>query len=75
MASDWPVQQVGSSGEDVRTVQYLLSHHGHAVTVDAIFGPMTEGALQAFQAAHGLVADGIVGVQNLAGPARPGLLG
>ncbi len=64
MASDWPVQQVGSSGEDVRTVQYLLSHHGHAVTVDAIFGPMTEGALQAFQAAHGLVADGIVGVQT-----------
>lgn len=64
MASDWPVQQVGGSGEDVRTVQYLLSHHGHAVTVDAIFGPTTEGALQAFQAAHGLVADGIAGVQT-----------
>ena len=64
MASDWPVQQVGSSGEDVRTVQYLLTHHGHPVTVDAIFGPMTEGALQSFQAAHGLVADGIVGVQT-----------
>jgi len=64
MASNWPVQQVGSKGEDVRTAQHLLTQHGHPVTIDGIFGPMTEGAVQAFQSAHGLASDGIVGVQT-----------
>jgi peptidoglycan hydrolase-like protein with peptidoglycan-binding domain len=64
MASNWPVQQVGSKGEDVRTVQHLLTQHGHPVTVDGIFGPVTESAVEAFQSAHGLGSDGIVGVQT-----------
>jgi murein L,D-transpeptidase YcbB/YkuD len=57
----WPVQQVGSTGEDVRTVQYLLAVHAHPVTVDGQFGPVTKAAVRAFQSARGLTADGIVG--------------
>src|SRR5947199_811955 len=64
MALTWPLVQEGSSGEDVRSVQYLVTAQGHAVTVDGIFGPQTKGAVQAFQAAHGLATDGIVGNQT-----------
>lgn len=53
MASNWPVQRVGSKGEDVRIVQHLLNHHGHPLTADAIFGPLTEGAVQAFHGRWG----------------------
>lgn len=61
MAGPWPTQQVGSKGEDVRTVQYLLDVHGPAVGVDGIFGPGTRTAVQSFQSGRGLTADGIVG--------------
>ena len=61
MAATWPIQQVGSTGEDVRTVQYLLAVHGHPVTVDGQFGPVTKAAVQAFQSSRGLAADGVVG--------------
>jgi murein L,D-transpeptidase YcbB/YkuD len=65
MAS-WPLQQTGSTGEDVKTVQYLLDAHGASLTVDGGFGPLTDAAVQAFQTSHGLTADGIVG--NLTWP-------
>jgi peptidoglycan hydrolase-like protein with peptidoglycan-binding domain len=57
----WPTEQIGSSGEDVRTVQYLLAVHGHPVLVDGSFGPTTRSAVQAFQSAARLVSDGVVG--------------
>lgn len=57
----WPTQQVGRTGEDVRTVQHLLRVHGHTVTVDGQFGPATRTAVKAFQSAEGLTDDGIVG--------------
>lgn len=57
----WPVRQQGSSGEDVRTVQYLLGVHGHAIPVDGQFGPATKAAVHAFQSGAGLPADGVVG--------------
>lgn len=60
----WPLTQDGSKGEDVKSVQYLLSQQGHPLTVDGIFGPLTKAAVEAFQAAHGLAADGIVGNQT-----------
>jgi peptidoglycan hydrolase-like protein with peptidoglycan-binding domain len=61
MAGPWPTQQVGNTGEDVRTVQYLLDVHGPAIPVDGTFGPGTRSAVQAFQTGRGLAADGIVG--------------
>ncbi len=67
MALTWPVQKNGSSGEPVRSVQYLLRAHGHTVTADGIFGPATEATVRAFQSAAGLAADGVV--SNLTWPA------
>jgi peptidoglycan hydrolase-like protein with peptidoglycan-binding domain len=57
----WPLQQQGSSGENVRTVQYLLNAQGSALTVDGVYGPLTAAAVSAFQGSHSLVTDGIVG--------------
>jgi peptidoglycan hydrolase-like protein with peptidoglycan-binding domain len=61
MARQWPIEKEGSTGEAVRTVQYLLRAHGQSLSVDGIFGPRTEAAVRAFQQAHGLVVDGVVG--------------
>jgi peptidoglycan hydrolase-like protein with peptidoglycan-binding domain len=61
MAKRWPIQKDGSAGEAVRTVQYLLRAHGQSVSVDGIFGPRTEATVRAFQQAHNLVVDGVVG--------------
>jgi putative chitinase len=46
----------GSEGEDVKKLQALLG-----VDVIGKFGPKTEEAVKAWQSAHGLTADGIVG--------------
>jgi murein L,D-transpeptidase YcbB/YkuD len=56
--------QEGSKGEDVKSVQYLLTEQGHPLVVDGLFGQLTKAAVQAFQSAHGLPADGIVGNQT-----------
>jgi murein L,D-transpeptidase YcbB/YkuD len=68
MALTWPVEQQGSTGENVRSIQYLLNAHmaaGAAATeplvADGIFGPQTDAAVRAFQAGHHLMADGKVG--------------
>lgn len=49
-------------GEDVRALQQGLTAAGHRLQDDGIFGSGTETALRAFQAAHGLVVDGIAGM-------------
>jgi peptidoglycan hydrolase-like protein with peptidoglycan-binding domain len=64
MALTWPLVQQGSTGEDVRTVQYLLTAQGHPTGVDGDFGPLTKTAVEAFQSSRGLGADGIVGPQT-----------
>jgi peptidoglycan hydrolase-like protein with peptidoglycan-binding domain len=61
MPLSWPSVQTGSNGEDVRTVQYLLTAQGHPLTVDGIFGSLTTSAVEAFQSTRGLAADGVVG--------------
>lgn len=61
MALTWPLEKEGSTGEDVRSVQYEVTAQGHPTRVDGIFGPQTKAAVQAFQAAHGLAPDGEVG--------------
>jgi Putative peptidoglycan binding domain len=57
----WPNAQSGNTGENVRTVQYLLNAKGSSLSVDGDFGPATQAAVDAFQDAHGLTADGVVG--------------
>jgi peptidoglycan hydrolase-like protein with peptidoglycan-binding domain len=64
MALMWPLEQEGSTGEDVRTVQYLVTEQGHSTGVDGIFGPLTKAAVEAFQSSRGLGVDGIVGPQT-----------
>ena len=64
MALTWPLEQEASAGEDVRTVQYLVTAQGHPTGVDGVFGPLTKLAVQAFQSSRGLGADGIVGAQT-----------
>jgi peptidoglycan L-alanyl-D-glutamate endopeptidase CwlK len=52
--------RVGSKGEDVQRVQKALG-----IAADGDFGPGTERAVKAWQAANGLTADGIVGPKTL----------
>ncbi len=51
----------GSQGEAVSFLQEVLNVVGYDLAVDGIFGRDTEAAVRAFQAEHGLTADGIVG--------------
>lgn len=59
-----PILGFGSSGLSVRILQRLLLSNGYGVSVDGIFGPVTEVAVKAFQNRHSLSADGIVGDQT-----------
>ena len=60
----WPLVKRGSQGHPVPALQYLLRDRGHHVTVDGIFGPKTEAAVEQFQIADQLRVDGIVGPQT-----------
>ena len=60
----WPVLKRGSQGHPVPALQYLLRDRGHHVTVDGIFGPKTEAAVEGFQSADQIRVDGIVGPQT-----------
>ena len=42
-------------------VQWQLNRHGANLDVDGVFGKLSDAALRAFQASHGLTADGICG--------------
>jgi Putative peptidoglycan binding domain/D-alanyl-D-alanine carboxypeptidase len=55
--------QRGSTGPSVSALQQRLNELGAnpPLEVVGIFGPKTEAAVKAFQAAHGLEADGVVG--------------
>ncbi|GGY98106.1 peptidoglycan-binding protein [Streptomyces nitrosporeus] len=58
----YAVQQSGSTGAQVQAVQRLLTDQGYEPgAVDGEFGPGTEAAVQRFQTARGLTADGKVG--------------
>jgi peptidoglycan hydrolase-like protein with peptidoglycan-binding domain len=57
----FPLVKRGDSVFPVRPLQQLLRARGQQIAVDGIFGPLTEGAVKAFQQSKGLTADGIVG--------------
>jgi peptidoglycan hydrolase-like protein with peptidoglycan-binding domain len=56
----------GSTGEAVRELQRALNSKGAnpQLAVDGDFGPKTLAAVLAFQKAHSLIVDGIVGVKT-----------
>ena len=56
----------GSTGEGARWVQWQLNRNGAKLIVDGVFGALSEAALMAFQAAHGLTADGVCGASTRA---------
>lgn len=57
----WPTEQYGNTGRDVESIQLLLQAHGYSLTADGDFGPITRTDVEAFQRAHGLSVDGVVG--------------
>jgi len=58
------VLRLGASGAEVRYLQRLLMNAGYSVVTDGVFGPATEAAVTAFQAANGLDPDGIAGAKT-----------
>jgi len=60
----WPTLRSGSQGEDVYTLQYLLTARGYSLAIDGSFGPETYSNVIAFQTARGLSIDGVVGPQT-----------
>lgn len=56
---------LGASGGQVRVVQAALAAAGENVTVDGSFGARTQSALEDFQRAHGLSADGEIGSRTV----------
>lgn len=58
--------RMGSSGEQVRTIQTKLKNWGYySGAVDGIYGAQTAKAVEYFQRKNGLTADGIVGPATL----------
>jgi peptidoglycan hydrolase-like protein with peptidoglycan-binding domain len=60
----WRTAGPGTGSSAVSGIQYLLRAHGHPVTPDGSYGPLTEAAVTAFQSAAGVAADGVVGPQT-----------
>jgi hypothetical protein len=57
----------GDTGEQVKTLQKALASLGYSAgKADGNYGPSTQSAVEQFQAANGLAADGVVGQQTLA---------
>lgn len=60
------------SGDDVILLQKLLTSEGYAPgPIDGFYGTSTFGAVRAFQAAHGLEDDGVVGEKTWAALTSP----
>ena len=55
----------GSVGDSVGWLQFELNRHGANLTVDKQFGKKTKLAVLLYQKEHGLVQDGIAGVNTL----------
>jgi peptidoglycan hydrolase-like protein with peptidoglycan-binding domain len=56
----------GRRGWDVAELQFLLRRSGVFVSIDGIFGPVTQAAVLGTQKGSGLRADGVVGPQTIA---------
>ncbi len=57
----------GARGTQVRVLQRALVKLGYSPgTIDGAYGPATQRALETFQSASGLTADGVLGAKTLA---------
>lgn len=56
--------KLNSKGNDVRWVQFSLNRLGYKLVVDGKCGAITVGAIMDFQKKHGLVPDGICGIDT-----------
>lgn len=63
-AFSWPDVGQGASGENVFSIQLMLQARGYTLTVDGSYGSQTLATVKAFQSAHGLSIDGVVGPQT-----------
>ncbi|ARD47554.1 M15 family metallopeptidase [Sporosarcina sp. P33] len=54
----------GDTGAEVKSMQSALVKAGYTTDVDGIFGQGTEDALRTFQAANGLMVDGLYGASS-----------
>lgn len=59
-----PALRYGSRGDSVKTLQAVLNSQGHSLTIDGIFGSMTQAAVISFQRSAGIGVDGVVGPQT-----------
>lgn len=55
------VLRLGAQGGSVKIAQVGLNIKGAAIIVDGIFGPATDAATRAVQAAAGIAVDGVIG--------------
>jgi rare lipoprotein A (peptidoglycan hydrolase) len=53
--------QKGTAGNDVKTLQILLTRRGFEVPATGYFGTITKRKVRSFQRSRGLTADGLVG--------------
>lgn len=64
--SSYAVSKLGSSGDEVKSIQRKLSSLGYYNgSVDGIYGQATKTAVTSFQRNCGITADGICGSQTL----------
>ncbi len=60
-AAEQRILKRGDRGDDVKDLQHQLNENGAHIEEDGKFGPLTLGALSAYQRAHGMRPDGSVG--------------
>lgn len=66
VSSFLPTLRKGMRNEDVKMLQEALNKYGYNLKVDGDFGPKTYDAVIDFQKTHGLMVDGVVGMNTWA---------
>jgi murein L,D-transpeptidase YcbB/YkuD len=61
-----PVIRLWDRGEHVKHLQRELNRRGYKLTVDGMYGPLTQHAVTTFQRTSGLTPDGLVGPKTWA---------
>jgi peptidoglycan hydrolase-like protein with peptidoglycan-binding domain len=59
-----PTLHNGDKGNSVKDMQKLLNKYGYGLQIDGDFGDKSEKALRDFQSKHGLIVDGICGLNS-----------